>query len=429
MKPLVTIGILFYNQENYVFDAIQSVLDQTYENIEVIIFDDCSMDDTVNNIKQRISELEIKTQNVIVHLAEKNSGNISANVNHIVRLSHGSYVKILGGDDMLDAEFVEKTVSYLEQFRQYGLVVTNGVVVDKDYRYGNNFDENKTYYKGMPDFSRPTLFYALMLQNLIFAPGVMIRKKVYDKLGLHDEQIKYEDYEFWVRCAKNKVPIGSMDVPLVIYRRAESSVTALGVNTFLKIKDWIKCETAVKDKYLECFNHREQVLIVIRQCCYPAKLCNEHNYTAGLDLLEDFANKYGIRINLRSNSSYNCGYSPLYGYYQDDNVVKELVGFCKNNSIRRIALYGFGDYGKRIYGLLRTTGIQVEYIVDRNPNINPPCEHITPNDRFREVDAVFITSSYDVESIIEIIRSKIKCKIYSMDDIEYEMFCKYLDEK
>lgn len=428
MKPLVSIGILSYNQEKYIRDAINSVLQQTYQNIEVIIFDDCSTDSTVKIIESSLSQLKKKAHNIQVHFAQKNSGNIAANQNYIVRTAAGKYVYTLAGDDLLLPDFVEETVTYLERFNTYGIVVTNGIVVDKDYRFGMKYDETKLHYNGMPDFRNPNLFYNIMCQNLIFAPGAMIKKAVYEKLGMHDEEIEYEDYEFWVRCAKNNIPIATIDSPLVIYRRAESSVTFLEKNAFEKIKDWIECETAVKEKYLKDFNRKEQVLIITRQCSYPAKLCNEHEYVEGLELLERFSGKYGICLNLRSNNKSCRGYSSIYGYNQDEIIVQELREFCRNNHLKNVALYGYGTYGRRIYNLLSRTDIQIKYIVDRNPHIDSSCEHITPNDIFREVDAIFITSTYDVESIIEMIQSKIQCKVFSMDDIEYEMYCHYTEQ-
>ena len=428
MKPLVSIGILSYNQEEYISDAINSVLQQTYPNIEVIIFDDCSTDSTVKIIESRLSELKRRAHNIHVYYSPVNTGNISKNINHIVRTATGKYVHTVAADDLLLPGFVEETVTYLERFDEYGMVVTNGFIVDKDYRFGQKYDEDRLHYNGMPDFNSPNLYYNLMCQDLVFAPGTMIKKSVYEKIGMHDEQIKYEDYEFWIRCAKNNIRIAAIDDPLVIYRRAESSVTFFKKNSFEKIRNWIESETAVKEKYLKDFNRKEQILIITRQCSYPAKQCDEYGYLEGFELLERFSEKYGVCLNLRSDNRNRKGYTSLYGYNHDDDITRELRTFCSNNSIKSVALYGYGTYGKRLYQLLENADIQIGYVVDRNPNIKTSCEHITPKDRFREVDAVFITSSYDVELIIETVQSKVKCKVFSMDDIEYEMYCNYIAE-
>ena len=101
MEKLVSVIIPAYNHEKYIGDAINSVLNQTYKNIELIVEDDLSTDNTVKEIK-KIKDKRLKTI-----FSKKNKGPVRT-MNHLLSMCKGDYIAILGSDDIWYPEKLEK---------------------------------------------------------------------------------------------------------------------------------------------------------------------------------------------------------------------------------------------------------------------------------------------------------------------------------
>jgi len=107
MQPFVSICIPCYNAAPYIGDALKSVLAQTYTNLEIIICDDCSTDNTVEVVRSFIDS------RISLHLNTKNTGS-SRNYNKVLSFVNGKYVKLLCADDMLMPDCIEKQVRIFE---------------------------------------------------------------------------------------------------------------------------------------------------------------------------------------------------------------------------------------------------------------------------------------------------------------------------
>ena len=99
-KPLVSIIIITYNSSEYVVETLDSALTQTYPNVEVIVTDDCSTDNTVAVCRQWICDHIDSGRPVTLVEAEHNTG-VSGNCNRGLQASHGEWIKVIAGDDML----------------------------------------------------------------------------------------------------------------------------------------------------------------------------------------------------------------------------------------------------------------------------------------------------------------------------------------
>ena len=99
-NTLVSIGIITYNSEKTILETLNSAYNQTYKNIELIISDDFSHDNTVNICKEWISEHSSRFVNCFVLTSTQNTGT-SANCNRLINYCSGEYLKILAGDDIL----------------------------------------------------------------------------------------------------------------------------------------------------------------------------------------------------------------------------------------------------------------------------------------------------------------------------------------
>jgi len=108
-EPLVTVGITNFNYGKFVLQTIDSILTQSYPNIEVLVYDDCSTDNSVQKIKHRYCE------RVTLLLPKKNSGQ-GFGVNWIIRAAQGRYVVIIDGDDMLHDQAIDKLVEAIGDY-------------------------------------------------------------------------------------------------------------------------------------------------------------------------------------------------------------------------------------------------------------------------------------------------------------------------
>ena len=192
--PCVTVVCLCYNQARFVKEAIRSVLTQTYENIELIIVDDASTDNSVEEIRDALKDHpEIK----LIQLPT-NKGNCRA-FNHALSFATGEYIIDLAADDILLKERIAKGIFALNEAGDpFGINFTDADWVDEQgmhvYRHSDRF----------PHRSIPTgdVYKPLIERFFICSPSMMFSRKVIDVLGGYDELLAYEDFDFWIRSSR-----------------------------------------------------------------------------------------------------------------------------------------------------------------------------------------------------------------------------------
>ena len=202
--PKVSVVIPCCNDKDYIRETVQSVLDQTFQDFEIIIVDDGSNEATkevLANIKNE--KVEIITQ--------RNQGSSRAR-NNGIKAASAPYILILDGDDTVDALFLEKAVAILDVNHTLGAVssycnlfIKNHQVVQKHLPKGG----------GIVDF--------LFDNNSVsFA---LIRKKCWEEIGGYDEQMKngFEDWEFWISLTKRDWNIYVIPEFLFNYRQKKSN--------------------------------------------------------------------------------------------------------------------------------------------------------------------------------------------------------------
>ncbi|WBW96610.1 glycosyltransferase [Oceanirhabdus sp. W0125-5] len=133
-EPLVTVGITNYNYSNYLDEAIQSVLKQTYNNIEILVIDDCSSDGSIEKIRR----YEEKFENIRGIYHKKNSGSIVLGIQEIIKEAKGKYLMVLSADDYLSTKTaIYEFVSELINNSEVDYVYSNFQIVDKNKNYQN----------------------------------------------------------------------------------------------------------------------------------------------------------------------------------------------------------------------------------------------------------------------------------------------------
>lgn len=177
-KPLVSIITVVKNGEKYLENAILSVINQTYENIEYIIIDGGSTDSTLDIIKKYEDKIDY-------WISEPDKG-ISDAFNKGIKLSKGEIIGILNSDDWYEKETVEEVIKIYVRNRDIGIIHGNLCVYKND----------------KPIFiAYPCTNYKVLLRDMcINHPTCFVSRKVYEEYGLYDTDLKYAmDYEFLLR--------------------------------------------------------------------------------------------------------------------------------------------------------------------------------------------------------------------------------------
>lgn len=264
--PLVSILIPCYNHEAFLADSLNSILDQTYKNIELLICDDCSPDNSFaviqafeEKLRQRFSRVEILRNAV-------NCG-VTKNVNRMLSMAKGEFVKTLASDDAMAPSAIAEMVAYLQKNPQTHVVVANGIKVPEEQHYPA-FQSTHKIYDTPPDFTPEGFFERVARCNEISAPAAMVRMSVYETYGFYDENVKVEDFEFWLRVLQNgKTQFGFLDADLLYYRINANSMTSLSANEGLarRRKLMHRSEMATLEKFRHCLHKRVYAQIVIER--------------------------------------------------------------------------------------------------------------------------------------------------------------------
>ena len=258
--PLVSVVCLCYNQERFVEEAIQSVLKQSYPNVQLIVVDDASTDNSVNVIK---SVIGLNTNIQFLALTE-NLGNCKA-FNRGLGLTKGSFIIDLAADDVLLPNRIEKGVQILlEKGEGYGVHFSDAEIVDE---YGTHLYNHSDRF---PHQTVPQgdVYRDVVYRYFICPPTVMFTREVIDVLGGYDETLSYEDFDFWVRSSRAFQYAYSPEV--LVKRRVIKN--ALSSEQFRFFSKHSKSTYKVCEKILRLNNNQNEQQALHQRILYEIKL-------------------------------------------------------------------------------------------------------------------------------------------------------------
>lgn len=196
--PLVSVIALCYNHERFVREAIESVLNQTYSNIEIIIVDDASTD----NSRLVIEQLTKEYSQIKYIPLEKNIGSCAAfNIGY--KASKGDFIIDFATDDVLLPTRIENGVSALKNGGgDVGVNFSNAYIVNEDNAVLNKFYETNNEGKALQPPPEGDIYSMLIKRYFICPPTLFSKREVFDYLGGYDENLTYEDFDFLVRSSR-----------------------------------------------------------------------------------------------------------------------------------------------------------------------------------------------------------------------------------
>lgn len=183
-NKLVSVIIPVYNVEKYVKQSIKSIQNQTYKNLEIIVIDDGSVDNTY-----KIVEDLSRNDNRIKLYRNKKNLKIVKTLNRALSLSNGEYIARMDGDDISASDRIEKKINFLEENKEFDLVGCSMKAIDIDGK-----EIGQTVHFSNQNLLLESLEYVTPVSHIWVA-----RKSLYDKIDGYREISGVEDYDFLLR--------------------------------------------------------------------------------------------------------------------------------------------------------------------------------------------------------------------------------------
>lgn len=239
---LVSIVCPMYNSEKFIAETIQSVLNQTYENFEMLIVDDLSTDKSVEIVQNFSDKRIVLLQN------SKNSGAAESR-NNALRNAKGKWIAFLDSDDLWTPTKLEEQIFFMVQ-NNYHFSFTNYVEVDQN---GNELGKIVTGPKVITKHKMKNFCYMGCLT-------VMYDAEIMGVIQIDEKIKKRNDYAIWLKCSK-KANAYHLDKTLAMYRRHSGSISNVSIKHLLKAHYILFRVSEKKNRFVSFFQ-------VIRNCFY-----------------------------------------------------------------------------------------------------------------------------------------------------------------
>lgn len=241
----ISVIIPTYNSADYISKAVDSVLNQTHQDFEIIIIDDGSTDNT-----QQV--IESYNDNRIIYIKQKNAGPAEARNNGLKR-AKGEYVAFLDADDKWVPDKLQLQIEAFKLNPSVSMVYSKLEILNK-----NNETDEIHSFKNYPN--NLELLKYLVFNHIAIVPAVMIKKSYIDQVGFFNPELYTgEDWDFWLRLA-SKSNFYYIDKTLVLRYRPKTSIT---YSTDYSVTE--QCHKTVMDRFFAIENLDKKILMLKNQ--------------------------------------------------------------------------------------------------------------------------------------------------------------------
>lgn len=254
IQPLVSIIVLTYNSSLTILETLESLRKQSYPNIELIISDDASKDETVKICQTWVQANSYKFKKCTILTTESNTG-VSANCNRGCKIANGVWIKLIAGDDALYPNAISELIKFSHEY-------PNAYIVHSRMKcYNDYFIEANIKADILQDYP-PILtnnkgnnsqkqYLLLSLGNYIGAVTVFMKRSLYKEVNGYDESIKQcEDWPMWLKVTHLGYPFYFLDQYTSKYRISSSSIFGSATVNYLFSK-FFEMENIIYNKYIK----------------------------------------------------------------------------------------------------------------------------------------------------------------------------------
>ena len=226
-KPLVSICIPAYNSADYLGDAIESVIAQSFKDFELIIVDNNSSDKTALIIS-KYSDPRIS------YVKNDQTLSMAENWNKCISLASGKYVGLLHADDSYLPDFIETELKIFKSDPKIGIVYSSINFIDGKGAITSVYlsDNNGFIKDGAEQFKRH------ILGNYIYCPSIIVKKECYEKVGVFSKELSYLlDWDMWLKIELAHFKVAYTPRILANYRMHGKNVSSKFVRSFFELKE------------------------------------------------------------------------------------------------------------------------------------------------------------------------------------------------
>lgn len=243
MSSLISIIVVSYKNEEFIYETLDSILNQDYHSIELVIADDGTKGfipkvyiDYINSKKKD------NIKNIKVYSNKRNLGSVK-NINNALKVVSGKYIRLIASDDAFySSNTISECIKIMIEKKSILLATEVELcneklekVIESDHMM-NNYKHNLAY-----DYKDGELFKKLAIGNWIYSTGIFFTKDFFDKYGYFDEKyVLMEDWPMWLRLARDNFKIDYCDIVSVKYRMGVGVSSKNKINPLLE-NDIIKC--------------------------------------------------------------------------------------------------------------------------------------------------------------------------------------------
>ena len=244
MKPKISVIVPLYNSEGTIKKSINSILNQTYKDFEIIIIDDGSTDKSKIKIKNLIDNEKVRYYYI------KHSGKPSIVRNFGIKKAKSEYIAFNDADDIWFNRKLEMQVKFINQFGQdFGFIFHDSIIKQNNQLIAKSYVRSNFLFEGVQSIkvdktSKSFIFDGKSLREQIIkgffitSQSVLVKKMILEKYFFFDESLTFsEDIDLWMKIAKD-YNIGYVDIPLFIYNKGSTSITVrkrkFGINQNIK---------------------------------------------------------------------------------------------------------------------------------------------------------------------------------------------------
>jgi alpha-1,3-rhamnosyltransferase len=224
---LVSVIVIAYNSSRTVLETLESVKVQTYGNIELIVTDDCSADDTVDICRDWIAVNKSRFVRAELLTVDYNTG-VPANCNRGLKCAQGKWLKFIAADDVLLPNCIKDDLKFALEHKDCYILQTDEELYQNEIRPECRIKQEDYRNKMFLDSKYFDLQHQIMLYcNPVFSPTVFIKKELFDKVGCYDEDIRLlEDLPFYLKLTQRGFHFFYNSIKTVCYRLNDNSIMA-----------------------------------------------------------------------------------------------------------------------------------------------------------------------------------------------------------
>ncbi len=334
-EPMVSIIIPVYNGENYLKEAINSALAQTYSNVEVIVVNDGSNDDGATE------KIALSYGEKIRYFYKENGG-VATALNLAIKNMKGEYFSWLSHDDIYYEYKIERQIRALNEYGDMKTIVYSGYnLLDVKSQMITQVLHSEVY-----SMEKLTNSVFPVLQGLIHGCSLLIHKSHFERVGIFNENlITTQDYDLWFRMMRHQKNI-YINEPLILSRvhNAQGSRT-------LACYDLERCKLHID--FLEVLTKEEMNSMYESECNFYHRMCCFFN-GGKMEEAYKYANKKLLETDIPENLTEKL--------FDLEDYIKKLSG----RKAKRICIFCAGEYGTKLYQELRSKLIYVDCFSDNN---------------------------------------------------------------